>query len=98
MRPSRTTQPFRAIPGREPGPVLSAMTRGRTLHGHNPQDLERATMLLAVARRRKQQTASQRRPAFPPGLLAAAPMLLAGLPDELLRRIAAGSAARSFDV
>jgi hypothetical protein len=43
FKPTRATQPYRQQPGmgRAPGPALDAMTRGRTLFGQNPQDLQR---------------------------------------------------------
>lgn len=41
--PTPATQPYRQQPGtaRQPGPALAAMQQGRTLFGHNPQDLQR---------------------------------------------------------
>jgi hypothetical protein len=48
----RRTQPYRKGAGtRQPGAVLRAMRRGRTLHGVNPADGKRA--LARSARRRK---------------------------------------------
>jgi hypothetical protein len=41
MKPSHRTQPFRRGSGREAGPALSAMLRGRSAFGQNPQDLHR---------------------------------------------------------
>jgi hypothetical protein len=50
-------QPYRKGKGREPGPALDAMQRGRTSSGFNPQDAVRAMM-----KKRDQQTRGFRQP------------------------------------
>jgi hypothetical protein len=38
---TRKTQPYRAVHGRGSTAALAAMLKGRTAHGHNPQDVKR---------------------------------------------------------
>lgn len=49
----RTTQPYRNKASRAPSRVLSAQTGGRTLYGHNPQDIKRLSTQQAKRRRRR---------------------------------------------
>jgi hypothetical protein len=48
MRATRLVQPYRRGT-RNPSPALTAMTRGRTFAGTNPQDLRRAAQRLIRA-------------------------------------------------
>lgn len=49
----RTTQPYRGKLSRGPSRVLSAQKGGRTLYGHNPQDIKRLATQQAKRRRRR---------------------------------------------
>lgn len=51
VKPTPTTQPYRKGP-RQPGQALDAMLRGRDASGYNPQDIQRASMLVAAGKRR----------------------------------------------
>lgn len=54
MRSTRRSQPYRKGHAlRRHGRALSAMTRGRTLYGKNPQDARRLFKKRAGRRRRK---------------------------------------------
>lgn len=53
MRPSRRTQPYRKSGARAPSATLSAMQKGRTAAGHNPQDIKRLAVKRAGQRRRR---------------------------------------------
>jgi hypothetical protein len=61
---SRLTQPYRKG-ARNPGPALTAMTRGRSFGGGNPKDLERSVQRLISAGMGK-TSARPARPARPP--------------------------------
>ncbi len=49
----RTTQPYRRKLSRAPSATLSAQKAGRTLYGHNPQDIKRLATQQAKRRRRR---------------------------------------------
>jgi hypothetical protein len=49
----RTTQPYRRRLSRAPSATLTAQKRGRTLYGHNPQDIGRLAAKKAKRRRRR---------------------------------------------
>lgn len=53
MRPTRRTQPYRKGQARQPGRVLDAMKRGRTMFGQNPMDVSRASALHAAVKKRR---------------------------------------------
>jgi len=61
VRATRLTQPYRRGT-RNPSPALTAMTRGRTFAGTNPQDLQRSVQRLMRAGKAK----PHHRPARPP--------------------------------
>jgi hypothetical protein len=42
-----------------PGAALTAMLRGKTLHGFHPKDAERKAALLAAARKRERKQAQR---------------------------------------
>jgi hypothetical protein len=63
MQASRLVQPYRRGT-RNPSPALTAMTRGRTFAGTNPQDLTRAVQKLV--REGKRKGPRPPRPARPP--------------------------------
>jgi hypothetical protein len=41
MKPTRQTQPYRAVNGRQSTAALAAMLKGRSAQGHNPMDVKR---------------------------------------------------------
>lgn len=60
-------QPYRAGKGREPGAALTAMLKGRTAGGHNPQDIVRRTqVLMRASKKRTGRPARPKRPPRPP--------------------------------
>lgn len=61
---SRRQQPYRKG-ARNPGPALTAMTRGRTFSGFNPQDAQRNVQRLVKAGKGQQRGARPARPARP---------------------------------
>lgn len=61
---SRTTQPYRALPGRLQGRALDNILRGRTVGGYNPQDVKRGLQRMARAAKQA-KTGRGRRPARP---------------------------------
>jgi hypothetical protein len=55
MKPTRTSQPYRAGP-RSPSPTLAAMLKGSTAHGHNPMNPHRRALKMAAKRRKARKT------------------------------------------
>lgn len=53
MRPSRRTQPYRKTGARPASQTLSAMQKGRTAYGRNPQDIKRLATKQAGQKRRR---------------------------------------------
>lgn len=51
MIPSRRSQPYRKAPGREPGPVLNMMRKGKGPYGNPADDLRRQRKIMAILRR-----------------------------------------------
>jgi hypothetical protein len=49
----RSTQPYRRSLARGASTVLAAQKKGRTLYGHNPQDIGRLAAKKAKRRRRR---------------------------------------------
>lgn len=66
MKPTRKTQPFRVGP-RMPGASLTAMSRGKTFGGANPQDAQRAAFLVSAGKRRGRAARKPRVPRKPRG-------------------------------
>jgi hypothetical protein len=63
VKPTRLTQPYRlGSINRHPGAALTAMTKGRTLSGFNPQDIRRAAFLMGAG---KQASRMKRPPRTP---------------------------------
>lgn len=66
-RMTRLVQPYRKG-ARNPSPALTAMTRGRSFSGNNPQDLTRAVqrMMRAAKQGGRARPVRPERPARPP--------------------------------